>query len=130
MTQPDVALTDYALALECSIFAYLLQQHSHSTARWFIIFFLSIAVAAAAGGTVHGFFDDPSSSGSRKLWPVTLITIGVTALAGTNIAATLQFEKKTAIHFARVAVGIFIVYCAVVLLLVDSFLIAIVDYLP
>src|SRR5262249_17062436 len=133
MTQPDVALTDYALALECSIFAFLLRpvkQGSQSLARWFIIFFLSIAVAAAVGGTVHGFYEDPASYGSRKLWPVTLIAIGVTAFAGTNIAATLQFDKKTAIHFARAAVAVFIVYCAVVLFLADSFLIAIVDYLP
>lgn len=133
MTQPDVALTDYALALECLIFAYLLhpvQQGLRSAARWFMIFFLSIAIAAAVGGTVHGFYEDPASTGSRKLWPLTLIAIGITALAGTNIAATLQFEKHTAVRFARAAVAVFIVYCAVVLFVVDSFLIAIVNYLP
>src|SRR5262249_37764067 len=77
-----------------------------------------------------GFYEDPASAGSRRLWPATLIAIGITALAGTNIAATLQFDNKVVCRFARAAVALFIVYCAVVLFLSDSFLIAIVDYLP
>ena len=41
-------------------------------------FYLSIAIAAVAGGTVHGFFLDESSRGHSILWPFTLIGVGLT----------------------------------------------------
>src|SRR5205085_239532 len=67
---------------------------------------------------------------SRELWPTTLIAIGVTAFAGTHIAATLQFEQKIAVRLIKAAAGVFILYCIVVLFIADSFLVAILDYLP
>jgi hypothetical protein len=61
MTQVDVSLTDYGLAAECLCFAYLMARirtRTSSLPAVFMLFFFSIAVAAAAGGTVHGFFLD------------------------------------------------------------------------
>lgn len=58
ITEPDVTLTDYGLALECVLFTYLLHQQGHwrnSIRAWFILFFGSVGLAALAGGTVHGF---------------------------------------------------------------------------
>src|SRR2546428_2799167 len=90
MTEPDVALTDYALALECTVFAYLLQRKEHA------LFFASAAVASLAGGTVHGFFLDARTLGNAVLWRITLIAIGVTAASAWAIGARVLFPLPTA----------------------------------
>jgi len=60
-----------------------------------------IALAAAAGGTVHGFFLNESSLGYRILWPFTLVVMGITALAGVHIGTALQFNRSVAIQDSR-----------------------------
>ena len=55
--------------------------------------FLSIAVAAVTGGTVHGFFLDEGSTGYRILWSFTLIVMGTTGLSGVHIGTALQFSN-------------------------------------
>jgi hypothetical protein len=85
MTQVGVCLTDYGLAAECAYFTYLiarLRPGASSIREAFMTFFSSISIAAAAGGTVHGFFLDMGSLGYRILWPFTLIVIGITSLSG------------------------------------------------
>jgi uncharacterized protein DUF6962 len=133
MTQMGVSLTDYGLAVECAWFAYLiarLRTRASSLPGIFMAFFLSIAVAAAAGGTVHGFFPDESSIGYRILWPFTLIVVGITALAGAHIGTALLFSRSTAIYINRVALAVFMAYSLIVLFIRRDFLIAILDYLP
>lgn len=133
MTQVDVSLTDYALTVECACFAYRmawLRTANSSFRTAFIAFFLSIAVAAAAGGTVHGFFLDKNTVGYRVLWPFTLIVMGITALSGIHIAAALQFPRTVAVYINRVALAVFLAYIVVVLFIRSDFLIAILDYLP
>jgi hypothetical protein len=93
-------------------------------------FFFSIAIAAAAGGTVHGFFLDESSLGYRILWPFTLIVMGITALSGVHIGTSLQLSRTTAIYINRVALAVFMTYFVIVLFIRRDFLIAILDYLP
>jgi len=133
MTQLDVALTDYGLALECGIFLYLLtlvRRDLKSLRFWFLIFFLSIGLAALVGGTVHGFFEGSQLVGDRILWPITMIVIGVTSLAGIQIAATMYFAGKKAIQILWIGSTGFLVYCFIVLRITDNFLIAILGYLP
>src|ERR1700731_5507454 len=91
MTQPYVALTDYGLSLECIIFMFLLApvRFLQGARFWFFVFFSSLAAAALIGGTVHGFFEQPSFVGERILWPLTMICIGVTGLSGAQIAKNL-----------------------------------------
>ena len=82
MTEPDVTLTDYALMLLCVAFVRNLTSGSFKTTvvqKLWLVFFGSVAIAAATGGTVHGFFLEESSVGFQVLWPVTLLTIGITA---------------------------------------------------
>src|SRR5438034_9987787 len=90
MTEPDVALPDYALALECTVFAYLLQRKEHA------LFFGSAAVASLAGGTVHGFFLDARTLGNTVLWRLTLIAIGVTAASAWAIGERVLFSVPKA----------------------------------
>jgi len=93
-------------------------------------FFSSISIAAAAGGTVHGFFLDESSLGYRILWPFTLIVIGITSLSGVYIGAALLFSRPKANYINRVALAFFLAYSSIVLFIRGDFRIAILDYLP
>ncbi len=71
MTEPDVTLTDYALALEGILFLVLLQRgHARpwGLRSWFSLFFASVSAASLCGGTVHGFFLDEQTLGHTILW--------------------------------------------------------------
>jgi hypothetical protein len=97
---------------------------------WFFVFFASLAASSLIGGTVHGFFEQPSFIGERILWPATMIGIGVTALAGAQAAKEL-LDPKVKSPFANLLIyGAFCIYCGVVLFISSSFLIAILGYLP
>jgi hypothetical protein len=83
ITEPDVTLTDWGLAVESAILARLIAGVGGPvpTRAWLVLFFASTALAALTGGAVHGLFLDPTSAGQRVLWPVTLLAIGATASA-------------------------------------------------
>lgn len=133
MTQLDVSLTDYGLAAECACFSYRIARRRIGACAFqsqFIAFFLSIAIAAAAGGTVHGFFLNEKSLGYQILWPFTLIVIGITALSGLQIGVALQFSGSPAVYINRLALALFLAYIVVVLFVRRDFLVAIIDYLP
>jgi len=124
MTEPDVALTDYALALECTVFAYLLQRKEHA------LFFGSAAIASLAGGTVHGFFLDDRTLGNAVLWRITLIAIGVTAASAWAIGARVLFPVPTARRISIAAAAALAVYCVVTLFITQEFRVAVIFYLP
>jgi hypothetical protein len=133
MTQVDVSLTDYGLAVECAYFAYLiarLRSAATSLRQAFVATFLSIAVASAAGGTVHGFFLDQHSLGYKILWPFTLIVLGITGLSGIQIGSALHFSRRTRILINKIALVAFASYVLIVLFVRRDFLIAIIGYLP
>jgi Family of unknown function (DUF6962) len=133
VTEPDVALTDYGLALECAVFAFILlrtDEHPTRLRRWMMIFFISAGVAPLAGGTVHGLFLDEASTGNLVLWPTSLIAIGVSVLSCWLIGAILILEETWVRRILIAAALQFIVYTAIVLFWNDSFWIAAVGYLP
>src|SRR2546429_5965796 len=115
MTEPDVALTDYALALECTVFAYLLQRKEHA------LFFGSAAVASLAGGTVHGFFLDDRMLGNAVLWRITLIAIGVTAASAWAIGARVLFPPPTARRITSAAAPALAAYWVLTVLIPPDF---------
>jgi hypothetical protein len=133
MTEPDVALTDYAVALECILLIIILP-HGGVSAQglrfWFRVFLGSIGAASICGGTVHGFFLDERSVGYAILWPATLLAMGVTALAMWAIAANLLFPQWV-VRWVLVAGGIqYALYSVVVLFLIQEFWVAMVNNLP
>ncbi len=132
MAEPDVALTDYGLAIECAIFLYLLSSRmSNSSLRWwFLVLFGSLGLAAFIGGTVHGFFPNPESAGQRILWPFTLVLIGLTALAAWAVGAHLMLPAGVALWVIRAAVCEFAIYSAFVVFVSQAFLVAAFNYLP
>jgi hypothetical protein len=133
MTEPAVTLTDYALAIESAVFVFALvgaEARDRTVRFWFVVFFASIAVASALGGTVHGFFLDASSPGRAILWPATLLSILVTSLAAWNISAILELDERGSTLVRRLAITQFVVFSLVVLLVTSKFYVAIAAYLP
>lgn len=133
MMEPDVTLTDYALALEGVLFLVLLRRGQARPGRlrsWFSLFFASVSAASLCGGTVHGFFLDEQTLGYAILWPTTLLAIGVTALSAWTIGAKLLFSRRVARWVIVAAVVQFAFYSVVVLFRTEEFWVAILDNLP
>jgi hypothetical protein len=133
MTEPDVALTDYVLALECLLFAAVFARNARragSTSFWLAIYFFAGSIASACGGTVHGFFQDEQSVGYSILWSSTLLAIGVATFAAWTIGAKLIFPPLW-VRRVRVAATVQLAaYYLVVLLVSQRFVVAIADNLP
>jgi len=132
VTEPAVTLTDYGLAIENAVFAYLLRTGAGGGAvtRRFAVFFAAGAAAALAGGTVHGFFLDAETIGARLLWPATLIAVGICAAAAWAAGARLALPPGPA-RVVTIAAGVDLaVYAAVVLFVTRAFVVAVVNALP
>ena len=133
LLEPAVALTDFGLALECAAFAAWLHRRGSANAPlrpWFVAFFAALGLAALLGGITHGFLADPQSLLYRVIWSATLLAIGVAALAGWVIGAGLMLSETAARGVTVAAGAAFVGYVAVVLLVSQAFLVAVVNYLP
>jgi hypothetical protein len=133
MTEPAVTLTDYALAIEAAVFVFALvrpEVRDRTVRFWFVVFFASVAVASALGGTVHGFFPDASSPGRAIFWRASLLSILVTSLAAWNISAILELDERGATLVRRLAIAQLAVFSLIVLSISSKFYIAILAYLP
>jgi hypothetical protein len=130
MTEPVVTFTDYGLALECGLLAWLCwRRRPGPFRRWLTVFFFAAALAPLLGGTVHGFFPD-ETLGQRLLWTGTLLAIGVTALSGWALGGLLVLSER-ARHWLMVAAWVQLaVYAGVVGFISGNFAVAIIDYLP
>ena len=134
MTEPDVTLTDYALAVECALFCVFAARWSLAAGdtalrRWWIVFFASIGVASLIGGTVHGFFLAPGPV-NEVLWRATLMCLGVTSLASWIIGARARLSLKAQTVVQTLAIGALVAYATIVLFVDDRFIVAIAMYVP
>lgn len=62
MSAPDVALTDFALAVEAGAMAVLMRRSragDRQLRRWWTVLFAAVGVAALAGGVAHGYLEVP-----------------------------------------------------------------------
>src|SRR5437762_11383538 len=105
--EPDVSLTDFALMLECLFFSVVVfregrAQPATPLRSWFILFFVSIAVASLSGGISHGFIplDHPLH---KPVWAITLWLIGVTAFSCYNLSVVL-FKASERLQKATVLI--------------------------
>jgi hypothetical protein len=134
IAEPDVTLTDYGLAVECAVLAWLAGHRGSPgdplPAR-FALFFSAGAGAALAGGTFHGFFPQAAeAAGARIAWTASLLAIGLVAVAAWAIAARILLSPgAAAVAEGAAAVG-YLAYAAVVLLGSRDFRVAVVNYLP
>lgn len=130
--EPDVALTDYGLALLSFILAvliYRLKTKNHRLKLIITFFYISLALASAIGGTVHGFFPVKDSLGHDILWKLTLISIGVTALLSWIMAGELLWQKYRKI-ILYLASAEFILYALYVIFINQEFKTAVYNYVP
>lgn len=133
MTEIDVALSDFAMAGECLVFAIVSARTRTDRGvqrAWLAALFLSLAVGALLGGTVHGFFAEETTAAHAVLWRATLVAIGATALCTWNFGAGLVFGQRGARVVAVLSTAGFVGYCGVVLWVSQKFHVAILDYLP
>jgi hypothetical protein len=128
--EKDVALTDFALAIECAIFVLLIWKKvaTSSYRTWLITLFLSISLGALFGGLTHGYFPDEATRGNQMLWIATMLSIGISALACWNLAAEVLNAKWRLFHAA--AAIEFIAYAAFVLAGWRAYKYVIADYVP
>jgi MFS family permease len=133
VSEPDVTLTDYALALECAVLTALALRwpaRDESLRRWWAVFFASIGAASLLGGPVHGFFNAPGNSIRAILWPATILAIGVTSTAIWIAGAHVQLREPARSWVRRAAIALLLVYTLVVLFVSSRFFVAIAAYLP
>lgn len=133
MSEPDVTLTDYGLALECVVCAVLLARTP--TARTSlrtagICFFLFLGISTAAGGTVHGFFPDDASPGNQRLWQVTLLTLGLAAASAWVVGAGFLASGRNGRFLALAAIPQIGLYSGNVAWVTQEFWITMTIYLP
>src|SRR5437016_5081762 len=133
MTEPDVAITDYLLAVECALFVgmlYRAEPRSRPLRNAFALFFAASTAATALGGTVHGFFVDTSSEPGGFLWRITMLTVGFVAFALWSLFALLLFRPPVS-NAIRLLAGVeLLAYALLVLSTTRTFIVAIADYVP
>jgi hypothetical protein len=133
LLEPDVALTDFGLAIECawlSVWLHWRTTADGSLRTWFVIFFAAVGVSALLGGVTHGFFSDTHSVKSAVIWSATLVSIGLAALSSWAIGGYLLFADSGAKRVLVFAGILFAIYVATILTASQSFAVAIVYYLP
>ncbi len=132
LLEPDVALTDFGLALEGGGLAvWLLRgEADRRLQRWFATFFVALGVGALFGGVTHGFLADDQSLAYRAMWSSTLLAIGAAAFSGCIIGGYLIFSERGAKRLMAIAGFLLAVYAATVLYFSQSFAVAVAFYLP
>ncbi|HEY3064158.1 MAG TPA: hypothetical protein VGL09_00040 [Methylomirabilota bacterium] len=131
LAEPDIALTDWGLAVEAALMTVFVRAAGRAAVRvWWTVFFSATALGALLGGVVHGFLTDPTSVVATVLWRLTLLVIGVTTLAAWAIGAYAFGNPIAVTWIVRAAVAVFAGYAVVVLLVIDAFAVAIAHYVP
>lgn len=90
MAAPLTTLTDYAIALETLLFAVWLWPWGREERCWAGVF-ISISLAALAGGTYHGWGGDLSANGQAYLWQGVVVGLaGASFWALVAVASDLR----------------------------------------
>lgn len=123
--EADVALTDFALAVECAIFVVLIARKLAPSGyrKWLIALFGSISTGALFGGLAHAYFPD-----NQVVWVSTMLSVGVSALACWNLSAEVLGKEWRLFRIAMAAQ--FVVYATVVVIGWRAYKLVIADYLP
>ena len=129
MHEPAVAITDFILAVECTVFAVLIARKMPrgSYRMWLLAFFGSITAGALCGGLTHAFFPN-DTPGARAIWVATMLAIGGTALACWNLSAGVTGNEWMPLR--AVAIGTFIGYVGLVLYGFRAYGLVVINYLP
>ena len=105
ITEPVTLVTDYLLAIAGITFAiltYRLNSYHRAMALWILAFTCS-AIAAIAGGTVHGFREYLGPSLSKQLWETAMVFIGATAafIISAGIVSSLRRKEMLYVRWLK-----------------------------
>lgn len=112
IAEPATLLTDYALAGVTGWLAWsLFRARAGQLARAFwALAFAALALAAALGGTWHGFSSAFAAVAVLLVWKATVLAVGIASfsmLAGSAIAATAGSARKSLLVFSAVKLAIY-----------------------
>jgi hypothetical protein len=110
IAEPSTLLSDYALAGVSAWLAWKLaaQREASAALSWWVVTFSGLAVAAALGGTYHGFAPQLSEFARSLLWKLTLLAAGSASfgmLAGA-IAVAVQGALRRVLFAAAAIKGL------------------------
>ena len=118
--EPAVALTDLAVGLEAGVFALVIARTGDRAAtlspravasrRWFVVFFAATSAAAIVGAVLHGLLPARDTRARRRLWRVSLGSIGVAGLSAWCLGAVLALPRATAVRVRRVMIAAHAIY--------------------
>ena len=104
--EPAVALTDLAIGVEAGAFAIAVARTGQKAGlaapagdairRWFVVFFGATSVAAIAGAALHGLLPAGDAPVRRRLWRVSLGSIGVAGLSAWCLGALVALPREAA----------------------------------
>jgi hypothetical protein len=112
IAEPSTLLTDYALAGVTGWLAYsLFRAREGQRARSFwALAFAALALAAALGGTWHGFAPAFAEIAVLLVWKATVLSVGIASfgmLAGSAFAATTGGVRKSLLVIAAVKLAVY-----------------------
>lgn len=130
MVEPDVALTDFAIAIACAVFAFMLaRRRSEPVHRAFVWLFAFTGAAALVGGIAHGFFDlSAHTPAVRVLWLLTMALTGAAGAALWLMVAALTAPPRAQSLVRRIVIAEWLAYLVWVVWVDSSFMVAIVQY--
>ena len=112
IAEPMTLLTDYALAGVTGWLGWLMfraREGQAARSSWALAF-AALTVAAALGGTHHGFAPQLSEGTLSVLWKTTVLAVGVasfTMLAGSTVAATTGGLRKVLLTLAAAKLALY-----------------------
>ncbi|MDU8911436.1 DUF6962 family protein [Aestuariicoccus sp. MJ-SS9] len=92
MLEPDVTLSDFALAAECAVFCWVLIRREPGTLqmnRLFALLFAALGASSLLGGLWHGVFSGDQTEAGRWVWFGCMAALAFAAVAIWHIAAAL-----------------------------------------
>lgn len=129
ITEPVTTITDYLLAAELILLGVLLIKNVQEPRRLWGAGFIAAAIAAAAGGTYHGFLQSLNHPASTALWKITIYSVGISALLMLLTAMIVSTSGAVRIILISAAVLAFAVY-AVLMISRNDFKYVILFYVP
>lgn len=121
MFEPDVTLTDFALAALCFGLAIALLRRN-GIAVDFALLFAALGLASLLGATWHGWFSGSESSLSANLWLSTLIAIGLANTMLWLISGEVLASGRFLVVFRWIAVLQFLAYVYLAVFVTREFL--------
>lgn len=106
-------LTDYVMAVVTGWLGWclFLARDGQAARSYWVLAFVAVALAAALGGTYHGFADTLDESILELLWMVTVVAIGIGSfgmLAGSAFAVTAGTPRKLVLALAAVELVLYL----------------------